>query len=66
MVREGIERKLAAILGADIAGYSRMMSGDEVGTLARLKAHRAEFVDPTIAEKRGQRRSGKPPSVGLA
>jgi hypothetical protein len=36
-----VERRLAAILAADIAGYSRLMSADEVGTLAALKAHRA-------------------------
>ena len=48
MVREGIERRLAAILSADVAGYSRLMSGDEAGTLAALKAHRAELIDPTV------------------
>ena len=47
MAREGIERRLAAILSADVVGYSRLMGEDEAGTLARLKAHRAEFVDPT-------------------
>ncbi|MEE8310520.1 MAG: tetratricopeptide repeat protein, partial [Hyphomicrobium sp.] len=49
MVREGIERRLAAILSADVAGYSRLMSGDEAGTLAALKAHRAELINPTVA-----------------
>ncbi len=49
MAREGIERRLAAILSADVAGYSRLMSGDEAGTLAALKAHRAELIDPTVA-----------------
>ncbi len=54
MAREGIERRLAAILIADVVGYSRLMGEDEAGTLARLKAHRAEFVDPTIAEYQGR------------
>jgi TolB-like protein/predicted TPR repeat methyltransferase len=45
---------LAAILAADIAGYSRLMGADEVGTLAALKSHRREVVDPTIAAYRGR------------
>ncbi len=49
MAREGIKRRLAAILSADVAGYSRLMSEDEAGTLAALKAHRAELIDPTVA-----------------
>jgi TolB-like protein/class 3 adenylate cyclase len=48
------QRKLAAILAADVAGYSRLMGADEEGTLARLKALRAELVDPTIAEHHGR------------
>jgi len=48
-----VERHLAAILVADVAGYSRLMSTDEVGTLARLKGHRSELVDPAIAMHRG-------------
>src|SRR5262249_2089561 len=47
-------RKLAAILAADVAGYSRLMGTDEEGTLARLKAHRSELIDPKIAERRGR------------
>ncbi len=54
MARERIERRLAAILSADVVGYSRLMGEDEAGTLARLKAHRAELVDPTIAEHQGR------------
>ena len=50
---ERVERKLAAILAADIAGYSRLMGADEEGTLARLKALRTELIDPTITEHRG-------------
>jgi adenylate cyclase len=47
-------RKLAAILAADMVGYTRLMEVDEPGTLARLSAHRAEVVDPTIAKNRGR------------
>jgi TolB-like protein/Flp pilus assembly protein TadD len=49
-----VERRLAAIVAADVAGYSRLMSADEVGTLAALKAHRREIVDPEIAAHRGR------------
>ncbi len=48
------ERKLAAILAADVAGYSRLMGADEEGTLARLKAHRRELIDPKIKEHHGR------------
>jgi adenylate cyclase len=51
---ERVERKLAAILAADIAGYSRLMGADEEGTLARLKEIRRELGDPKIAEHRGR------------
>ena len=47
-------RRLAAILAADVAGYSRLMGADEEGTLERLKALRRELLDPKIAEHRGQ------------
>jgi adenylate cyclase len=47
-------RRLAAILSADVAGYSRLMGADEEGTLARLKALRRELVDPKIAEHKGR------------
>src|ERR1700722_10881870 len=49
-----VERRLAAILAADIAGYSRLMGIDEEGTLAALKACRRELLDPKIAEYRGR------------
>src|SRR5580693_695626 len=49
-----VERRLAAILAADVAGYSRLMGEDEEGTLARLKALRRELVDPKIKEHRGR------------
>jgi adenylate cyclase len=47
-------RRLAAILAADVAGYSRLMGADEEGTLNRLKAHRRELVDPKIREHHGR------------
>ena len=49
-----VERRLAAILAADVAGYSRLMGADEAGTLARLQAHRRELIDPKIAEHKGR------------
>jgi TolB-like protein/Tfp pilus assembly protein PilF len=54
MAEARVERRLAAILAADVAGYSRLMGADEVGTLAALKAHRREIVDPAIAEHHGR------------
>ena len=48
-----VERKLAAILAADVAGYSRLMELDEAGTFERLKAHRVEHVEPAVAAHRG-------------
>jgi TolB-like protein/class 3 adenylate cyclase/Tfp pilus assembly protein PilF len=51
---ERVERRLAAVLAADVAGYSRLMGIDEEGTLARLKAIRKSLVDPTIAAHRGR------------
>jgi class 3 adenylate cyclase len=47
-------RRLAAILAADVVGYSRLMGADEEGTLERLKALRRELVDPKIAEHHGR------------
>ncbi len=47
-------RRLAAILAADVAGYSRLIGADEAGTLGRLKAVRARVIDPAIAEHRGR------------
>ena len=49
-----VERRLAAILAADMAGYSRLMEADEAGTLARLKTHRLELIDPAISKQRGR------------
>jgi adenylate cyclase len=50
----GPERRLAAVLAADMVGYSRLMEVDERGTLARLKTHRIELIDPAIAKNRGR------------
>jgi adenylate cyclase len=50
----GVERRLAAILATDVVGYTRLMEEDEAGTLAVLKNHRAELIDPTIAEQKGR------------
>ncbi len=54
MAPENINRRLAAILSADVVGYSRLMGADEAGTLGALQAHRAELIDPTIAEHNGR------------
>ena len=54
MAEHRVERRLAAILAADVAGYSRLMGLDEEGTLARLKAHLRDLIDPKIAEHRGR------------
>src|SRR5580704_1408721 len=49
-----VERRLAAILAADVVGYSRLMGVDEVGTLRALRAIRRELADPTIAAHHGR------------
>jgi TolB-like protein/Tfp pilus assembly protein PilF len=54
MTEERVDRRLAAIMAADIAGYSRLMGANEEGTLNQLKSHRKELVDPKIAEHRGR------------
>src|SRR5690349_2885245 len=54
LTTERVERRLAAVLAADVAGYSRLMGVDEEGTLARLKATRKAVVDPSIASHRGR------------
>ncbi len=53
-MRAPVERRLAAILAADVAGYSRLIGADEEGTLSRFKAIRADLFDPKIAEHRGR------------
>ncbi len=54
MTDENLQRRLTAILAADVAGYSRLMGADEEGTLAQLKTLRKTLVDPTIAAHRGR------------
>jgi adenylate cyclase len=54
MAEERLQRRLAAILSADVVGYSRLMGLDEAGTLSRLNALRRELVDPTIAAHAGR------------
>jgi adenylate cyclase len=54
MGEDRVARRLAAILAADVVGYSRLMGADEEGTLAVLNAHRREFLEPKITEYRGR------------
>jgi adenylate cyclase len=49
---QGVERRLAAILAADVVGYSRLMEADEAGTHARLKTLRRDLIDPAIGRHR--------------
>jgi adenylate cyclase len=51
---ERVKRRLAAIFAADVAGYGRLMGQDETGTLARLRAHRRDLIDPKVAEHKGR------------
>ena len=54
MEGQNVERRLAAILAADVVGYSRLMEVDEEGTLARLKTVRLELIDPAITKCKGR------------
>lgn len=54
MTKEHLQRRLAAILAADVAGYSRLMGSDEEGTLTQLKSLRKNLIDPTITAHRGR------------
>src|SRR5215510_9559610 len=54
MAEERTQRRLAAILAADVVGYSRLMEQDEAGTFDRLRAHRKELFEPEIAKHRGR------------
>ena len=54
MAAERVERRMAAILAADVVGYSRLMGKDEEGTLAQLRNHRHELIDPTIEARHGR------------
>ena len=51
---EGTQRRLAAIVSADVVGYSRLMGMDETGTLETLRSHRTELIDPKITEHGGR------------
>jgi len=51
--REGVKCRIAAILAADVAGYSRLIGQNEVGTLNRLRSHRRELIDSKISEHKG-------------
>ena len=53
-MKQPVERRLTAILAADVAGYSRLMGADEEGTHERLKAHLRELIEPKIKEHRGR------------
>ena len=54
MSEEGLKRRLTTILAADVVGYSRLMAADESGTLAQLKTHRKELIEPKSAEYHGR------------
>ena len=54
MAQERVQRRLAAILSADVAGYSRLIGIDEIGTLSRLNTLRRELIDPAIAAHSGR------------
>ncbi len=54
MAETRVERRLAAILAADMVGYSRLVEADEAGTIARHKAHRKDLIDPSIADHKGR------------
>ncbi len=54
MSEEGVERRLTTILAADVVGYSHLMAADETGTLAQLKTHRKELIEPKTAEYHGR------------
>jgi hypothetical protein len=59
-----VTRRLAAILAADVAGYSRLIGADEVGTLERLRALRRELLDPKLPSTRAA--SSRPPATGCS
>src|SRR4051794_19115536 len=54
MADKRVQRRLAAILAADVVGYSRLMGADEEGTFARLKAHQRTLLDPLVERHRGR------------
>src|SRR5262245_46717991 len=54
MAEERVQRRLAAILAAEVVGFSRMMEADEAGTLATLKARRKDVLEPLVAKHQGR------------
>src|SRR5262245_45791474 len=54
MVEERVQRRLAAILAADVVGYGRLMERDETGTMAMLKIRRKEVLEPVVARHQGR------------
>ncbi len=64
MAEQSVTRRLAAILAADMVGYSRLMEADETGTIARQKAYRKKLIDLTVAED-GHRLDGALPKLAL-
>ena len=54
MSQESVQRRLAAILAADVVGYSKLMGADETGTIAALKAHRSQLFEPKAAQHNGR------------
>ncbi len=54
MTEERVQRRLAAILAADVVGYSRLMGEDEAGTRARFNSHLNELIEPAIKSRRGR------------
>ncbi len=54
MAEERVQRRLAAILAADVVGYSRLIGADEEGTIARQKVHSAELIEPAISSHGGR------------
>src|SRR5215467_11986957 len=54
MEEQRVQRRLVAILAADVVGYSRLLEQDEAGTLAALKARRRDILDPLVAEHHGR------------
>jgi class 3 adenylate cyclase len=54
MAAARVDRRLAAILAADVVGYARLIERDEAGTLERLKEHRKSFIEPLVAEHQGR------------
>ena len=54
MLDSAVQRRLAAILAADVVGYTRLMEANEERTLAALRHHRREFFDPTVARNGGR------------